>query len=543
MNWLDHVMPERASRSMRIVACAALSGLLLGANLAPPVPAPKDAPKASASDWVTKEELWYEFTIDNKPCGYTSERVETREGYVRTLVEMELRMGRMGQTVSMHVLSSCLETSNGQMLELTTERRAAAAPVRVSIKMGTDVMEVTEEQGDRKTTKKTAMPIGTWFSMRGAREFVRRRVTSGADKFDFNVLEGEAGSTLTHYESRRIGSGTLTLNGRTMTTSKWESLSSSLDKPSIEEISADGILVRSTLDIGLGTLVTTLSTKEKCLASKGSAEIMARTFVELKQNGARLPHARRSQLRVTGNAPLGELPSAGSQRTTQPSPTAAVLDIDIDAPQRADPGDETAAKYRNASVLADSEEPRIKALAAKAVKGAGPDVRARVDALRVAVGKHLTKKNLASGFATATEAVASRSGDCSEHALLLVACLRASGIPARAAAGLMYVESFADRRNVFGWHMWAQALVDGAWIDVDAVLPAPGPRTDPGHVLVVTSAVDGATLDMDVAQTIGFLGGIEIEIVSIDGVAAKPRVTPAKSPPAKTREVPAESDQ
>jgi hypothetical protein len=226
---------------------------------------------------------------------------------------------------------------------------------------------------------------------------------------------------------------------------------------------------------------------------------------------------------------------------TLPAPNVAVVDIDLDAPVAADPGDAAAEKYRKASLLADSDEPQIKALTQRALQGVPGTVHARMDALRAAVGRHLNRKDLASGFASATEAVASRSGDCSEHSLLLAACLRAAGIPSRVVAGLMYVDSFADKRNVYGWHMWTQALVDGAWVDVDAVLSPDGPRFNVGHLAVVTGAADSASLDPDVANTVSFLGELQIELVSIDGkpVAKKP----SKKAAPKARGVPVESDQ
>ena len=39
--------------------------------------------------------------------------------------------------------------------------------------------------------------------------------------------------------------------------------------------------------------------------------------------------------------------------------------------------------------------------------------------------------------------------------------LRADGIPARVASGLVYADGFLGSRDIFGWHMWTQALIDG----------------------------------------------------------------------------------
>lgn len=65
------------------------------------------------------------------------------------------------------------------------------------------------------------------------------------------------------------------------------------------------------------------------------------------------------------------------------------------------------------------------------------------------------------GFATATEILENREGDCSEHTVIMVALCRAVGIPAKAAVGVMYGD------GIFAYHMWPEVYV-GRWINLDA---------------------------------------------------------------------------
>jgi hypothetical protein len=77
---------------------------------------------------------------------------------------------------------------------------------------------------------------------------------------------------------------------------------------------------------------------------------------------------------------------------------------------------------------------------------------------------------------SALEVLRTRVGDCNEHATLLVALLRAAGIPARLCIGLAY------SRDRFYYHAWAEAYL-GDWVTLDATLnqmPA-----DPGHVKLI----------------------------------------------------------
>ncbi|RLS54769.1 MAG: hypothetical protein DWH91_11050 [Planctomycetota bacterium] len=82
------------------------------------------------------------------------------------------------------------------------------------------------------------------------------------------------------------------------------------------------------------------------------------------------------------------------------------------------------------------------------------------------VHEHLNLKDYKTNLATASEVARSRSGDCTEHGVLLAALLRARKIPARVAAGLVYAASL----KAYGGHMWTEAYLDGRWVPLDATL-------------------------------------------------------------------------
>lgn len=96
----------------------------------------------------------------------------------------------------------------------------------------------------------------------------------------------------------------------------------------------------------------------------------------------------------------------------------------------------------------------------------------------------LTKKNFSTAMASAAEVAQRLEGDCTEHAVLLAAMLRAKKIPSRVAAGLVYVESM----NSFGGHMWTEAFLAGEWIPLDATLGKGG--IGPAHLKMADSALD-----------------------------------------------------
>ncbi len=102
------------------------------------------------------------------------------------------------------------------------------------------------------------------------------------------------------------------------------------------------------------------------------------------------------------------------------------------------------------------------------------------------------------GMPSALDVLASRQGDCNEHAVLMAALCRAAGIPARVAAGLVYL------RGRFYYHAWNELYLN-EWIAVDTTLdqfPA-----DVTHV----KFVDG---DMEEQlRVLNLIGRLKIEVV------------------------------
>lgn len=142
----------------------------------------------------------------------------------------------------------------------------------------------------------------------------------------------------------------------------------------------------------------------------------------------------------------------------------------------------------------------------------GRTTRARVEALRAAVCRHISRKGLSTAFATAGETVRSRAGDCTEHAVLLAAALRAAGIPSRTVSGLVWTPRNGVEGGAFLWHMWTQASIDDHWVDFDATLPG-GRDFHPGHVAVSVS--DGSPRDIERSgrAMLEVFGSLEIEVL------------------------------
>jgi transglutaminase-like putative cysteine protease len=177
------------------------------------------------------------------------------------------------------------------------------------------------------------------------------------------------------------------------------------------------------------------------------------------------------------------------------------------------------AKYLAASSMLNRDDAQIRALAEKATASIGPAKGARAEAIRRFVNQYIDKKDLGVGFATASETARTRTGDCTEHAALLAAMLRADGIPSRVVSGLVYVSAFAGGKNVFGYHMWAQALLaeDGGperahWVDLDAAL-SPEVAFDATHIAMSTSAMADGESENTMVALVPVIGRLRIQVI------------------------------
>jgi transglutaminase-like putative cysteine protease len=154
-------------------------------------------------------------------------------------------------------------------------------------------------------------------------------------------------------------------------------------------------------------------------------------------------------------------------------------------------------KYLETTPFIQSDHPEIQAKAKEIVSKGDSDV---VKATKLVnwVHQNIQKRPVLS-VPNALETLRNKVGDCNEHAVLLTALARASGIPAEIEAGLVY------QNGRFYYHAW-NVLHLGGWITADAVMgqfPA-----DVTHLRFVR----GTESQIDL---MGIMGKVRIEILSM----------------------------
>ncbi len=126
--------------------------------------------------------------------------------------------------------------------------------------------------------------------------------------------------------------------------------------------------------------------------------------------------------------------------------------------------EEKLAKELEPTPFLESDDPGIRERA-QAILGGETDARRAAEKLVRWVFDNLEKEATVS-VPDAREVLASRRGDCNEHAVLLAALARAAGLPARVVAGAVYVPDETGAAGIFAYHAWDEVWL-GAWTAVD----------------------------------------------------------------------------
>ncbi|MDH5642720.1 MAG: transglutaminase-like domain-containing protein [Gemmatimonadota bacterium] len=209
-----------------------------------------------------------------------------------------------------------------------------------------------------------------------------------------------------------------------------------------------------------------------------------------------------ARLKVVLNGVTPEGFDLDGGRQTFANDTLEVVREDLesfDLPYRLPNADSTLARYIRPEPLIQSEDPRIQAQARLIINRTRHPVRA-ARAISEWVYEELEKRVTIS-VPSAVDILTSRHGDCNEHTLLYVALARAVGLPARTAAGLVYVN------GRFYYHAWPEVFL-GTWVAVDPTFgqfPA-----DASHLRFT---IGGLARQTELIRLVGRLG---LEVVEIE---------------------------
>lgn len=317
-----------------------------------------------------------------------------------------------------------------------------------------------------------------------------------------------------------VGEGTVTAAGVTVPVVRIRTVEEDSSLPIVSVIAKDG----RQLELQFGDVMVGKAESEQVAKQLDKVDIFNLTRVVLDRpvpESVREPPAS-IVWRVKGLAKDVKIPT-GRQTLEEQADGSTLLTVRSRLPKALlkrpiAPGDDKdLAENLKSNLSVEADAPAIVALG-KEIAGGERDAWTVARRVNLYVNRLLDKAYGASSD-RATDVLATRRGDCTEHSLLMTALLRSLGIPARRVDGIVYMQA-GDGVPALYWHEWVEAYV-GEWVELDPTFNQA--IADPTHIALGNEAR---------VDTAGLIGKLKFEMVEAKG-PAKPSPEPKAPGPKK----------
>lgn len=406
------------------------------------------------------DERWYGIYQEGNKLGYSRETVtdDSVAGLTTTGSHTELTMVMGGNRIRI--------VSEGQLTfdrEFTPRefnyrvKGGAALSIRVAGRTDGDTIYVTVLMGKGQRQElqfprggMTLAPLAEW-QLRG-------RDLQPGDSFTFIVFDPtivQNGELTIRVEGRE----NMLWGDRLVPVTKMTATFAGI--AGVSYVDENGVPLLMTAPMGL-----TLRLEEKELALAAAAgepvDLMLTASIPVSPPITNPRSLRRQSYRLTGADLTGTALDGGLQHFAD-----GVLTVTIPAefPGGGLPSSPSP-EFLAFDLALDGDHPEVAALAEQLLRESSTNgkqvvrdvITADLDWLRRNIRRELTFS-----LPRASQVLQMKRGDCNEHATLMTALLRAQHIPARVAAGVVYVD------GAFYYHAWTEVWTGETWLPVDPV--------------------------------------------------------------------------
>jgi hypothetical protein len=453
------------------------------------------------------EREWLEIFMGRNKVGYVSRRVAPAgQGYLIN-EEIFLKLNLMDMPVSTYTLTQCLVDERFHLKRFHVVINSGVVRFKVSGKAeeGWIHVETGEGRARRRHDIKISGPVMVPSAI--PQYFKGRKVREG-ESFVFHMLDP---ATLTQKKVtiRVLGRETVEVNRDRISAHRLES--EVMGQHITSWIDDSGTVLKEEGFMGLTLVRSSESQALGAIAEGGSRDLYELAAVEVDKPIKDPSNVNYLKLRVkglTGTSFDGSHLNGARQiyhegvleirREASPGSAGYVIPFQ---------GHGEMTDYLAPELNIESDDEAIVKMASDIAGGQKDPIRVS-RRLMTWVYDHIEKRPVIS-VPSAVEVLRTRTGDCNEHATLLTALLRAAGIPARLAVGIVYF------RGKFYYHAWTEAFLD-QWVSIDPTLNQM--PTDATHIRLVTGGLDRQM------EIIGLIGKLRLEVMEV-GYGMKDRRT------------------
>jgi len=434
---------------------------------------------------ITDQVQWMALFLAGKKSGHATTQRSVLNNIVTTTVTMQMQINRGGSVISMKSIEQSVETTDGQALSFSSVTEQGADSVVINgIVSSAGILDIEIiSSGQKLTQQQTWNP--QYLLYEGQRLLAVKQGSVPGSKYQYQAYMIGA---LQVAPTKVVIGETKALDLMGAVQSLTEVSQQMLMGDSYMQMTAymdQNMELKKVIMPMMGSSMEMIaSTEQYALSPNQPSDFFTATFTRspLAISPKQAQDTLQYSIHIDSDSEKVRFPSTAEQLVSRVN-GATQLTI---SPLKGDVGsypylgkDRAVIEYLQPNRWVQSDNQQIITLAKQAVEDSRTATAAAKNIERF-VRSYISEKNLSVGYASAVEVLKSRQGDCTEHALLLTAMLKAVGIPARVATGLAYVDNFAKERQTFVPHAWAQAYIEGQWRSYDAALNG----FDSGHILL-----------------------------------------------------------
>ncbi len=397
---------------------------------------------------------WYRLYLGDTPAGYGKE-IRHISGKIEKLeFENRLRLNVYGDVKDI-IIQGEGEFYDGKLRYLQVTMQGEA-PVSYEVKAVQGALQLKRESPAGSRTFHVNVPRGSWLvTPYNLNDVYRKMLKSGHKKEEvllFDPMMGQPVKTTVEYAGKK----SMQLQGRTYSGPAFITRASGTSSLSIVDPRTGEVIFEKDAT-GLVAVRSPEPVKIEELTAAGTRDLIAQYAVPYSGPDPR--KYTKATYRVSG-VKITDLPIEGFRQHVK-GELITVFQESIPARGYTIPytGNDMA-EYLAEDPLINPHDPAVKRAALKAA-GSSKDAVEVVKKLTTWVYSNIAKEPVVS-IPDPGDVLRSGKGDCNEHAVLLASMLRALGIPARVAVGLVYSE------GRFFYHAWVEAYV-GQWLSSDPV--------------------------------------------------------------------------
>ena len=469
---------------------------------------------------IAAQKVWDITYMQGQQVGYgwtsVAEQIRGRKNVLKIEGYSLLSVKRFGQVFKAETRFTSIETPQGGLVEFSSEMPQGALPMKSSGRVAGDTLELSVTNGGKSVDQKIPWrdEYGGPYALESS--LLTQPMTPGDERSirHFDVGLGMLATTALvakDYQDVQLPGGkqellqidsTVDFAGQTLKATLWADRAGEVLKTRINAMGLDLEVVRAT--------------EAEALAGSGGFSFdLGKDVMVAVDRSLSNPHDTRRivyRLHLEGTDPCDAFPCGDSQSVEAVDESTARATVWAIRPgsdwgNRDAVDDPPTNDDREPNSLIQSDDPLVVEISREAI-GDEKDPWKAATAMESYVSAHMTKSGFTTAFASAAEVAKSRKGDCTEHAVLLVAMARAAGIPARVAMGLVYYQ------KAYAYHMWTEVHIDGRWIPLDATLGKGG--IGAAHLKVSHSNLKGASPYAGFLPVLKIIGQLKIEIEEVE---------------------------